>query len=94
MAERASSVEDVPAAVEAPPSPALDRRNVTKSRAWIGFWAGLLDVAFWGFMAWGPANDGAHSIGDTGEMFMMVGGAVLGVSVLILLQEATGTGYE
>jgi hypothetical protein len=43
--------------------------------------------------AWLPDNP-SHVIGDVGEVFMMTGAAVLGVSILVLLQEATGTGYE
>lgn len=95
MAERAPGAERAPAVgAGTPPTEAPARRNAARTRAWIGFWVGLLDLLFWGFVAWGPGNDGTRSIGETGEMFMMMGALVLGVSLMILAQEATGVGSE
>ena len=79
----------------APPPPASPPRrvNLARRRALVGFWIGLLIVGGAAVAAWLPDNP-SHAIGDVGEVFMMTGAAVLGVSVLVLLQEATGTGYE
>ena len=79
----------------APPLPTSSPRhvNVAGRRALAGSWIGLQVVVGAAVAAWLPANP-SHVIGDVGEVFMMTGAALLGLSILVLLQEATGTGYE
>jgi hypothetical protein len=91
-----TTVHDRPDAAQVPAdpgTPAPRRPSVARQRALVGFWVGLLIVVGAGVAAWLPDNT-SHVIGDVGEVFMMTGAAVLGVSILVLLQEATGTGYE
>jgi hypothetical protein len=88
------SVQERPDTASASPESLRPRRpSVARRRALVGFWIGFLIVAGAGVAAWLPDNP-THVIGDVGEVFMMTGAAVLGVSIVVLIQEATGVGSE